>query len=213
MKPPLSLRWRSPSHYHTALLTPDLFGGWVLVTTSGKREQGSGRLRQQPLASYEQGLEAVRRLRHRRRLEGCAVPDAGFLPLDHLDRHDDAVRGAESDALTRMFLAWGLSQEEQSGLLGIDERHVAELLDGQPLPEQPELLTRAGHLLAVNKSLRLRFGADRQALRDWLRQPRKELGQRSALEVMLASPGELALLRGHLARECDLARGCPRKPV
>lgn len=210
MKSPLTLRWNSASRYHTAMLTPDLFGGWVLVTTSGSHGKGAGRVRQQPLEDYQQGVEAIRRLRHRRRLEGCDFTEAGFTPLPQLDPHDTDLRGAESDALARLFLSWNATEAEQAALLGLSARQLAELKDGIPLPESPETLTRAGHLLAINKSLRLRFGADVEAARTWLRLERKELGGRTPLTAMLESLADLALIRRHLARESDLARGCPR---
>lgn len=208
MKQPMTLRWQSSSRYHTALLTPDLFGGWVLVTTSGNRAGQGGRVRQQPLRDYEQGLEALRRLRHRRRLEGYICREAGFSSLDHLDVHDADVRAAGTLALVRVFRAWGLEESEQAALLGLEGKALGKLLDGCALADDPELLTRSRHLLAINKALRLRFGHDAEVLRAWLRQPCASLDAQTPLAAMLASLASLTHLRNQLSQASDLARGC-----
>lgn len=205
MKQPLTLRWKSARHYHTALLTPDLFGGWVLVTSSGDCGEKNGRVHQKPLASYEQGMEAVRRLRHRRRLEGYDFCGGTFTQLD---ARDVAVPRSANDALLRLFQAWGLDPAEQAAVLGVDAPTLGQFQDGCPLPDDAALLQRARHLLAINKALRLRFAGAGDALRAWLRRPCPELGGHSPVQAMLKSATALANLRDHLALESDQARGC-----
>lgn len=210
MKQPMSLRWQSSSRYHTAMLTPDLFGGWVLVTTSGSRVGKGGRMRQLPLRDYAQGLEALRHLRHRRRLEGYVCREAGFSSLDHLDAHAADVRAAGALALLRVFRAWDVDEAEQAALLGLDAKGLGRLLDGCALADEPELLTRTRHLLAINKVLRLRFGHDADALRAWLRWPCPNLNGQAPLAAMLTSLASMARLRGQLSQASDRARGCER---
>lgn len=210
MKQPLSLRWQSSSRYHTAMLTPDLFGDWVLVTTSGSRVGGSGRMRQQPLRDYAQGLEALRRLRHRRRLEGYVCREAAFRDLDHLDVHDAEVRAANTLALLRVFRAWDVDEAEQAALLGLDLRALGRLLDGCALDDEPGVLARSRHLLAINKVLRLRFGQDADALRAWLRRPCPSLHGQAPLSAMLASLASLAHLREQLSHASDRTRSCAK---
>jgi hypothetical protein len=205
MKQPLTLRWKNARHYHTAMLTPDLFGGWVLVTSSGDCGEKNGRVHQKPLSSYEQGIEAVHRLRHRRRLEGYDFCGGAFTQLD---ARDVAVPRTANDALLRLFKAWDLDPAEQAALLGIDARTLGRLQDGCALPDEAILLERVKHLLAINKSLRLRFAGDPEALRAWLRRPCPALGEHSPLQAMLKSATALANLRDHLALESDKARGC-----
>ncbi len=208
MKQPLSLRWQSSSRYHTAILTPDLFGGWVLVTTSGSRVGRGGRMRQLPLRDYAQGLEALRRLRHQRRLEGYVCRGAAFSGLDHLDVHDADVRAAGALALLRVFRAWDVDEAEQATLLGLGQKALGSLLDGCVLADEPELLGRTRHLLAINKVLRLRFGNDADALRAWLRRPCPNLNGQAPLPAMLASLASLARLRDQLSHASDRARTC-----
>ncbi len=203
MKQPLTLRWKTARHYHTALLTPDLFGGWMLVTASGDCGEKNGRVQQKPLASYEQGIEAVRRLRHRRRLEGYDLCGSAFTQLD---AHDVAVPSAASDALLRLGKGWDLDAAEQAALLGVDARTLGQIQDGAALSDA--VLARFRHLLAINKALRLRFADDPHVMRTWLRQPCSTLRGESPLAAMLASGDSLARLRDHLALESDRARGC-----
>ena len=205
MKQPLTLHWKSAGHYSTAMLTPDLFGGWVLVTTSGSRD--GGRVRQKVLASYEQGIEAVCRLRHRRRLEGYDLCDTAFTQLD---AHEVALPGAAGAALLHLFKAWGLNVTEQATLLDIDARALGQLQDGCAFPE--EAVDRVKHLLAINKSLRHRFNGDAEAVRTWLRRPCAALRNQSPLQVMLGSVSALPRLRDRLGHESGLARECCKKP-
>jgi uncharacterized protein (DUF2384 family) len=212
MNEPLTLHWDSPEHHHSAMLMPDLFGGWVLVTTSGERDR-AGRVHRRQLSSYEEGMEALRQLRHRRRREGCALRSATFTAFSALDHHAEEVRSAESDALLRLFMAWGLDQEDQAALTGLDARALGRLQDGHALRDDPGLLSRVNHLLAINKVLRLRFGADDTHKRDWLNRACPALEGRTPLEVMRASPESLAALRTRLGEEADRARGCSPNPA
>lgn len=212
MNEPLTLHWDSPERHHSAMLMPDLFGGWVLVTTSGERDR-AGRMHRRQLQSYEEGMEALRQLRHRRRSEGCALRSASFTAFNALDGHAEEVRSAETDALLRLFATWGLSPEEQSALTGLDQRALGKLQDGHALRDDSDLLSRINHLLAINKVLRLRFGQDNALKQAWLQQPCSALGGRSPLDVMRSSSEALAALRLRLGEETDQARGCSEKSI
>lgn len=208
MTQPISLRWQSASRYHTAVLAPDLFGEWVLMTTSGDSEQGAGRIRQRTLQDYAEGVEAIRRLRHKRRVEGFECHEAAFSALDHLEAHHAEVRAAGALALVRLFRDWAVDATTQAALLGLDGQGLERLLDGAALADEPNLLARARHLLAINKVLRLRFAGDVEVLRDWLRQPCHALGETTPLAAMQMSLDSLASLRTRLGEASDHARGC-----
>lgn len=212
MEQPLTLRWRSDERYFTALLTPDLFGGWMLVTSSCSRLERGGRVSQKALANYDQGLEAIRRLRHRRRREGYDLCDEGFAEIGGLDPHARDLRAAETNALLRLFEAWALSTAQQAALLNVDARALAQYLDGRPLADDPALLVRVRHLLAIHKVLRLRYNRDAKVIHEWLHLPCSRLQGRCPLDVMLASAEGLRSLRQHLEREADAGRGCPGRP-
>lgn len=209
MEQPLTLRWQSAEHYYTAMLTPDLFGGWMLVTDSGSRTGRSGRVQRKPLPSYAKGLDAIQQLRHRRRREGYELCGGSFAGFERFDPHDPDLRGAETNALLRLFEVWGLGVAEQAALLGVDAKTLAGYLDGRPLADDPALLARANHLLAIHKVLRLRYANDREIIRAWLRQPCPRLGEHFPLYAMLDGPDGLAALRRRLEQEADAFRGCP----
>lgn len=209
MEQPVSLRWQTPVHVYTARLLPDLFGGWVLVTTSGIRGTRAGRLHQRPLDSYAEGLDALRRLRRRRRREGCELCVSGFSEFTRLDPHGADVRGAEASALLRLFDVWGVAGAEQATLLAVEPPTLDGYLDGRPLADDPALLSRANDLLAIHKVLRLRYANRPEVIREWLRSPCGRLDGRSPLAVLLAAPEGLAALRRQIEQEADRLRSCP----
>lgn len=213
MEQPVTLRWKSEERYCSAMLTPDLFGGWILVTSSGARDGRGGRVHQKPVESYEQGLDNLRKLRHRRRHEGYDLCDGGFAEFERFDPHGRDMRGAESNALHRLFEVWQLSLADEAALLGIDARALNGYLDGKPLADSPALLTRAGHLLAIHKVLRLRYGERPDFIREWLRLPNVRLDGRRPLDLMLDGPDGLAEMRRHLDVEASKLRTCSRRPA
>lgn len=211
MEQPLTYRWQNAENYYTAMLTPDLFGGWTLVTASGPRAGKTGRVHEKPMPSYEKGVDAIRQLRHRRRREGYELCGAAFAEIQRLDPRSVELRAAEGQALLRLFDAWQLTREEQATLLGLEPRALDGYLDGRPLADDSVLLSRVGHLLAINKVLRLRYGAQPDFPAEWVRLPNVKLGGRRPLDLMLASREELAALRRHLEEEAGKFRGCPRQ--
>jgi len=208
MEQPLTFRWQNAENYYTAMLTPDLFGGWTLVTASGARAGKAGRVQQKPLPNYEKGLDAISQLRHRRRREGYELCGTGFAEFQRFDPHSVDLRSAETLALLRLFGAWQLSREEQATLLGIDARSLDGYLDGRPLADDTVLLSRVANLLAINKVLRLRYGERPEFLHEWVRLPNVKLEGRRPLDVMMASREGLAAMRRHLDEEAGKFRGC-----
>ncbi len=209
----MTLHWHSPTRDYSAMLMADLFGGWMLVTTSGSRQGGTGTLRRKPLANYDEGLKALRALRHRHRREGREVCGTSFFELPCYDRTAPESRTALVSALTRVFEQWALSDAEAAALLGIDPGRLARYLDGAPLPADASLILRAGHVLAINKALRLRLGGRPRAMQAWLRGPCASVGGRMPLAVMCGSEAALSGLRAALEHACDEARACADRPV
>jgi hypothetical protein len=208
MEQPLTYRWQNAENYYTAMLTPDLFGGWTLVTSSGAREGKAGRVSQKALPSYDKGVDALRQLRHRRR-EGYELCGTGFAEFQRFDPRSTDLRSAETQALLRLFDAWQLTAEEQAALLNVDARLLEGYLDGRPLAEDTVLLSRVANLLAINKVLRLRYRDQADFLQAWVRLPNVKLGCRCPLDLMLESREGLAALRRHLDREAGQLRNWP----
>jgi hypothetical protein len=129
---------------------------------------------------------------------------SSFTEFERLDGHSLDLRAAESAALQRVFHDWDIAPAEQAVLLGIGSKALEEFLDGRPLADEPALLLRAKHLLAIHKALRLRLG-QAELIQQWLRHPRTELAGRSPLDCMLGRLEELAALRLVVAHIDDLA--------
>lgn len=192
------------------MLTPDLFGGWMLVTSSGSRDGHGNRVHQKTVESYEKGLDNLRQLRHRRRNEGYDLCGTAFAEFEQFDPRGRDMRAAESNALLRVLDAWRVTPEEEAALLDIDLRTLNGYLDGRPLADDPALLARVGHLLAIHKALRLRYGERPEFMREWLRLPNVKLGGRQPLEVMLTGLGGPAELRRHLDLESGRLGTCTK---
>lgn len=192
------------------MLTPDLFGGWMLVTSSGARDGRGGRVYQKAVESYEQGLENLRQLRHRRRHEGYDLCGGAFAEFERFDPHARELRAAESNAILRVFELWQVTPEEQAGLLGTDIRTLNGYLDGKPLADDEELLGRVSHLLAVHKVLRLRYGDRPEFIPEWLRLPNPRMEGKRPIELMLDGPDGLEDFRGHLDIETTILGNCSK---
>lgn len=204
----MTLHWHTETHDYSALLTPDLFGEWTLITTSGSRLGGSGRMHRKHVESYGKGMQALRALRQRYRRQGRQLCAAAFSEIHRFDGPE--ARDAWADALGRVSLNWALTRAEQARLLGIDERTLNRYLGRAALPDDAAFIARVGHVLAIHKALRLRLGQDVEAVRAWLRRPSTSLDQRIPLDVMCRSDSALAGLRAALEHAMDTARCCRR---
>ena len=78
MEQPLTLHWQSAKRYYTAMLTPDLFGGWVLVTDTGDRDRRDGRVQRKPVPDYTQGRDALKQLSQIKATDIAGVPIANI---------------------------------------------------------------------------------------------------------------------------------------
>lgn len=210
MDQPLTLHWQSAEAYYTALLTPDLFGGWVLIVASGKRDGRAGRVQHKPMATYAKGLDFIRKLRRRKRLEGYALCGTGFMELEDLDPHSPGNRSAETGALLRVFKHWRLAPDEAACLLAVSRPEIDEYLDGGILPDLQTVLDRAHHLLAVHKALRHLFAGDQRLARRWLGEANARFDGAPPLQVMLSGLDGLALVRSYLEHEADVLIERPR---
>jgi hypothetical protein len=173
MEQPITLHWQSKEAYFTAVLSPDLFGSWVLITAGGKRDGRAGRVQHKPMPSYASGLESLNGLRKKRRSEGYMLCATGFMELDDLDPLSTASRSAETLAVLRAF------------------RNLAI-----PFPQQAVLLD-------VAKALHLLFAGDPERAREWIRAPNARFDQAQPLDLMLASLDGLKIVRSYLEGEVD----------
>jgi hypothetical protein len=111
--------------------------------------------------------------------EEAKVPET-FVP----EMTSREAREALAVAVIATLDRWGLPQAKQAALLGLPD--VASLRDGRPLPDEFDVLARAGHLLAIDRALKKIYGADSVQKDVWLMYSYSELGGQSPLALMLA---------------------------
>ncbi len=203
MEQPITLHWQSSQAYFTAVLTPDLFGGWVLITARGKRDGRPGRVRHEPMPAYSNGLEAINALRKQRRKEGFTLCTTGFIGLEDFDPRSAANRGADASALLRVFRNLAIPPEQQAALLNLDAETLIAYHDGAPLADDLMLLARVRLIMAIHKSLLQLFAGGTEQARTWLRSPNARFDQALPLELMLASLDGLKIVRSYLEGEVD----------
>jgi hypothetical protein len=95
--------------------------------------------------------------------------------------HTPETLAALADAVLAVLGDWGVAPAKQVELLGL----AAPQIPGQPLPDDPGVLERAGHLLAIERALKKRYPDDPAARHAWLMLPENGLGAQPPLRVML----------------------------
>jgi hypothetical protein len=76
------------------------------------------------------------------------------------------ARTALADALLALFKQWGIHQINQIELLGM--RDLTKLQQGKPLPDEEEVLERAGQLLAIERTLKKLYPYHPGRRDDWI---------------------------------------------
>jgi hypothetical protein len=203
MEQPITLHWQSKEAYFTAVLSPDLFGSWVLITAGGKRDGRAGRVQHKPMLSYASGLESLNGLRKKRRSEGYMLCATGFMELDDLDPLSTASRSAETSAVLRAFRNLAIPFPQQAVLLDVAEADINAYLDGKTLEGNLMLLARVRLVMAIHKAVHLLFAGDPERAREWIRAPNARFDQAQPLDLMLASLDGLKIVRSYLEGEVD----------
>lgn len=135
------------------------------------------------------------------RSQPAAAPDAAPDPQSR------EGRAALARLITRLFDHWQLSTADQAALLGLSEASrssLARYRRGEPLADSRDLVERAGHLLAIHRSLRILFPHNRTLAYRWPTLPNTVFGGRTPVQVV-REDGFLGLLT--VRRELDFERG------
>lgn len=112
--------------------------------------------------------------------------------------HDHDSRLALAEAALGVLADWGVAPAKQAELLGLGG--LAPLPPGSPLPDDPGILARAGHLLGIERALKRLHPDDPAARRAWLMAPAAELGEQTPLREMLGGAEGIKRVRSLL--EC-----------
>jgi uncharacterized protein (DUF2384 family) len=96
--------------------------------------------------------------------------------------------------LEKLLQVWGLNATEGAILLGADDAsYVRRLSLGATRLDGRDAKDRVAHLFAIDEALSRLFRND-EVVREWLREPKRELGGKSALDVLLEGSMENMLL-------------------
>lgn len=128
---------------------------------------------------------------------------------DHpsIDIYSRDGRAALAKMVSKLFEHWQLPTTDQAALLGLSETSRSTLTryrNGEPLADSRDLLDRAGHLLAIHRSLRILFPHNRDLVYRWPTVPNSEFDGRSPVQVM-REEGFLGVLM--VRRYLDFTRG------
>ena len=119
-------------------------------------------------------------------------------------------RAALAKSFFKLTELWGLTREEEAGLLGWIYREKRTLLDNlrkgkTSLCSDRDKFERLVDLLNIHKSLRLLFPYDRKAVYEWIKIPRERFGGHNALQIMLEDGKEgISAIRRYLDYERTL---------
>jgi len=79
----------------------------------------------------------------------------------------------------RLLELWGLDRRQQAVMLGLSPRTRSTLrnyANGSPLPDQRDILDRAGHLMGIFKSLEILFPDNPELIEAWATTPDRAIG-------------------------------------
>ena len=116
-------------------------------------------------------------------------------------------RTALAKLVISLFDRWKLPTADQAAMLGLSLHSRATLASyrkGRPLADSRDLLDRAGHLLAIHRSLRILFPRNQELVYQWPVVPNQAFDGKAPVAV-IRDEGFLGLLR--VRRYLDFARG------
>lgn len=107
-------------------------------------------------------------------------------------------------AITRLFASWQLAPGDQLTLLGLSETNRIALqryAKGEALAANRDLLERVGHLLGIQKSLKLLYPHNPDLVNGWMSSPNGKFDGASAVDVVRRFGfAGLLMVRGTLDR-------------
>ncbi len=100
--------------------------------------------------------------------------------------HEERLRLAQM--MMELLDHWGVPPRHRLVLLGLEGapvRTVKRLGESTPLPQDPEVMERVGHLLGIADALRTMFPRNVYMGARWLSRPNRRFQQRPPLAVMV----------------------------
>lgn len=113
------------------------------------------------------------------------------------------ARRAVAEAVLVLLQRWALHDTKRAELLGVAD--MREIVVSGMLPEQPEVLERAGHLLAIGRAL-ARLHADAATELWWLGSACQAFGGLAPLTLMLGGVQGIRRVRAFLESQLQSAQ-------
>lgn len=120
----------------------------------------------------------------------------------HYSPRDRKTRVVLARAVSKLFDLWQLSTIDRLVLLGLSESNRSALgryEQGEPIAANRDLLDRVGHLLAIQKSLKLLYPKNNEIMTRWMTSANRKFSNTTPVEVVrrFGLPG-LVMVRGIL---------------
>ncbi len=87
-----------------------------------------------------------------------------------------------------MLESWGISDSNQVAILGLTDkpaREVRRMRDGKALPNDPEVMARVEHLIAIADALRTTYPFSKRMGELWMHKPNRKFRKRSPIAIMV----------------------------
>ncbi len=121
---------------------------------------------------------------------------------------DEDTRMHMARFIMDMFGQWQLSLDDQHALLALPEairkRHMYKLGEDMPLPDDRDVLERAGHLLGIAEALCTYFPNSKHARARFICSRSKKFQKRTPLQIMV-DDGVSGLIRIRSHLDCTYA--------
>ncbi|MCB1722501.1 MAG: DUF2384 domain-containing protein [Chromatiaceae bacterium] len=118
-----------------------------------------------------------------------------------MEQQQRQALGDITQAVMNLLDSWQLDTQEIQGVLSLPEgvraRALNKLREGTDvLPDNPEVLRRAGYLLRIADALRTTYPLNPRMSGRWVRQGHRRFGRRSPLSIILrdGESGMIAVL-------------------
>jgi len=114
----------------------------------------------------------------------------------------EKVREALGRAFWKIAGKYGLSRTEQAAILGIkaNNQRLGSMEENGEIPDDPDKVLRASHLVGIHKSLRVMFPQNREVVYHWLKTKRELFKGKSAMEYIMEGDPSASIMRLYSVR-------------
>lgn len=114
----------------------------------------------------------------------------------------EKVREALGRAFWKIASNYELTRAEQAAILGIkaNNQRLGSMEENREIPDDPDKVLRASHLVGIHKSLRILFPQNREVVYHWLKTKRELFKGKSAMEYIMEGDPSVSIMRLYSVR-------------